>query len=230
MAEIDDGLAPSTESCLRWALASWKEWIADPDRECNGGDMVEWFFGYFVPKAQAALVCEEAVSERYRRALLDILDGAPATEPKEENYDWETDLKLIYRNGCQNAHWHCARIARRALTPTEPEAPELVQAAKLVVARWQGGDLAGAVRELAALVGEEAPEPGPLSLRLDHVGFSVRTFNVLTSLGVKTLADLVKLTPRAILVHPHSGRRTLKEITEELASRDLKLAEGNGNV
>lgn len=44
---------------LREALAKWNECIADPDRDCSGADMVQWFFNTFVPAAQAA-VCLEA--------------------------------------------------------------------------------------------------------------------------------------------------------------------------
>ena len=40
---------------LRLALEGWRDWIKDPNRECSGADMVEWFFGQFVPAAKEAL-------------------------------------------------------------------------------------------------------------------------------------------------------------------------------
>jgi len=44
---------------LRLALEGWRDWIKDPNRECSGADMVEWFFGQFVPAAQQALANEK---------------------------------------------------------------------------------------------------------------------------------------------------------------------------
>lgn len=47
--------APQMLRCLRGALIQWSEAIGDDDYPVDGGDMVEWFLGEFVPEAKRAI-------------------------------------------------------------------------------------------------------------------------------------------------------------------------------
>ena len=44
---------PKAEDVLRWADEYWRE-LGD-DEDVNGGDMVNWFFGEFLPVARASI-------------------------------------------------------------------------------------------------------------------------------------------------------------------------------
>jgi hypothetical protein len=52
---MDDDDKTEAEQVLAEALDHWKEAVADPDLPVNGGDLVDWFFGQFVPDACKAL-------------------------------------------------------------------------------------------------------------------------------------------------------------------------------
>ena len=51
--------APAMRDVLRAALHYWARSIEDENLEVSGADMVEWFFGTFVPAATTALAATE---------------------------------------------------------------------------------------------------------------------------------------------------------------------------
>jgi len=56
-----------------------------------------------------------------------------------------------------------------------------------------------------------------------HIWFTNRTFNCLTSEGIKTIRDLVGKSHNDLLKIPNFGRKSLKEVVEELAKHNLHL-------
>jgi DNA-directed RNA polymerase subunit alpha len=62
-----------------------------------------------------------------------------------------------------------------------------------------------------------------LSKPIEELDLSVRASNCLQNQGVKTLADLVKLTERDMLQIRNLGKTSLKEIKKKLADIGLAL-------
>lgn len=60
---------------------------------------------------------------------------------------------------------------------------------------------------------------------ISDIVWTVRTYNCLTAENIKTVGQLVKMTPNQLLKIPNFGRKSLKEVEVELANFDLKLAE-----
>ena len=57
----------------------------------------------------------------------------------------------------------------------------------------------------------------------DYLYLSVRALNCLQSENILTLNELLRKTENELLKLPNMGKTTLKEIKEELASKNLKL-------
>lgn len=63
---------------------------------------------------------------------------------------------------------------------------------------------------------------------INDLYLSVRAYNALVGLGLKTVRDLVNLTPNQILTTKNVGRHTLKEIIRVLKEEGLSLREPDG--
>jgi DNA-directed RNA polymerase alpha subunit len=55
------------------------------------------------------------------------------------------------------------------------------------------------------------------------IWFTNRTFNCLKSENIKTISDLVKFSHNELLKIPNLGRKSLKEVVDELAAHNLHL-------
>lgn len=64
-----------------------------------------------------------------------------------------------------------------------------------------------------------------LAIAIDELELSVRTYNCLSSIDVKTIGDLVKKTPADLLQIPNFGRISFREVTDLLHHFDLTLAQ-----
>jgi len=69
------------------------------------------------------------------------------------------------------------------------------------------------------------PKISTNDLEIDDLNISQRTVNALIYNNVKTIDDLLKLTPIDILRTPNAGRHTLNNIISELAVYGLKLSD-----
>jgi DNA-directed RNA polymerase alpha subunit len=69
---------------------------------------------------------------------------------------------------------------------------------------------------------EQRPSPH-LEKGIDDIEWTVRTLNCLNSDNIKTVDQLVKLTANQLLKIPNFGRKSLKEVRDELAQLNLKL-------
>ena len=69
---------------------------------------------------------------------------------------------------------------------------------------------------------EQRPSPY-LEKSIDDIEWTVRTLNCLNSDNIKTVDQLVKLTDNQLLRIPNFGRKSLKEVRDELAQLNLKL-------
>jgi len=70
---------------------------------------------------------------------------------------------------------------------------------------------------------EEKPNP-ILEKSIGEIEWTARTFNCLISENIKTVDQLVKLTANQLLKIPNFGRKSLKEVRDELAEFNLKLS------
>ena len=62
-----------------------------------------------------------------------------------------------------------------------------------------------------------------LNTSVDELELSVRSQNVLKNEGIKTLGELVRWSEARLLRHPNFGRKSLREVNEELARFNLRL-------
>src|SRR3989344_564427 len=60
---------------------------------------------------------------------------------------------------------------------------------------------------------------------LEELEVSVRTANLFKNIGIKTIGELIALTPRQIIGYRNSGQKTLREIQDVLADLGLSLAQ-----
>ena len=67
------------------------------------------------------------------------------------------------------------------------------------------------------------PEIEEFSLDIRKVGFSVRTVNGLLSKEIKTLGQLLEYTPKELKTARNFGDKSLEEVIQVLAKRNLKL-------
>ena len=58
---------------------------------------------------------------------------------------------------------------------------------------------------------------------IDELEISVRSFGVLQALGVKSLADLARLSAEDVLAAPHATKLVLAELNEILTEVGLKF-------
>lgn len=66
-------------------------------------------------------------------------------------------------------------------------------------------------------------EEETLSESVKALGLCVRTKNCLLGERIDTIGALLQQSPASLLMVPHLGRRSVKEIEEVLAARGLKL-------
>ena len=95
-------------------------------------------------------------------------------------------------------------------------------------------ELFGLARELN--VEAEGIEIGPryeavvtgegLDIRIEELDLTVRSFNCLKREGINTLAQLVNLTEHQLINIRNFGQKSVDEVLEKLAERDLKLKDG----
>ena len=95
-------------------------------------------------------------------------------------------------------------------------------------------ELFGLARELN--VEAEGIEMGPryeavvtgegLDIRIEELDLTVRSFNCLKREGINTLAQLVNLTEHQLINIRNFGQKSVDEVLEKLAERDLKLKDG----
>jgi len=63
-----------------------------------------------------------------------------------------------------------------------------------------------------------------LAMAVGDLNLSVRAWNCFNSVGIKTVADLVKYTPEKLRLIKHLGKTTLRQIQIELSGYGLELA------
>jgi DNA-directed RNA polymerase alpha subunit len=68
-----------------------------------------------------------------------------------------------------------------------------------------------------------ATTPSVLLVSIDELEISVRPFNCLYNNGIRTLGDLVKMTPSELMRLDNFGRKSLKDVVSALAHYGLKL-------
>ncbi len=95
-------------------------------------------------------------------------------------------------------------------------------------------ELFGLARELN--VEAEGIEIGPryeaevtgegLDIRIEELDLTVRSFNCLKREGINTLAQLVNLTEHQLMNIRNFGQKSVDEVLEKLAERDLQLKDG----
>lgn len=76
------------------------------------------------------------------------------------------------------------------------------------------------VSEVIIALGETLTSTKPVS----GLDLTTRSHNSLGAVGVRTVGELVKLTPAEILALPNAGKKTLTEIIETLGDFNLVLA------
>ena len=67
------------------------------------------------------------------------------------------------------------------------------------------------------------PEEWPLA----QIGLSVRTLNILESVGILTVKDFLNATDEVLLAIPNCGQKTLNEVRIILTNLGYKLHETN---
>lgn len=118
-------------------------------------------------------------------------------------------------------------IKKRLPPPAPPPArtPQQEREALSRVRAWQAYKRAGGEMELDSP--ENAPPPAtPLDTELKGLGFSARARQAFSRLDITTLRELVTKTGDDLLALRNFGPTTLIEISDKLAERGLKLAEG----
>ena len=71
----------------------------------------------------------------------------------------------------------------------------------------------------------KAEKPVKISLPIEELGLSVRSFNCLTRAGIKTTDDLVRMTEEELIKVRNLGRKSLEEILITLESVGLSIME-----
>jgi hypothetical protein len=56
-----EGVAQGMHTLLATSLARWQDYIGNPDLQCSGSEMVDWFFEHFAPQARRLLDAAKAV-------------------------------------------------------------------------------------------------------------------------------------------------------------------------
>jgi DNA-directed RNA polymerase subunit alpha len=64
-----------------------------------------------------------------------------------------------------------------------------------------------------------------LSRSVDEMELSVRAANILQGAEIKTIGQLVEVSPRRLMLLPHCGRHVVADIHTELGRLGLKLAD-----
>lgn len=67
-----------------------------------------------------------------------------------------------------------------------------------------------------------------LALKIEELGFTPRTTELLKNAGIKTFEDLCKKGEKGIKSIKNVGKKTLKDITESLNKKGLELSENEG--
>lgn len=92
-------------------------------------------------------------------------------------------------------------------------------------------DSSGFGSDSLPMMGDIAPIDGDLSypdylsLTIDELDFSVRTFNCLKRANINTVADLIQNSPSSLMNVRNMGKKSIDEIIKKLDSMDLSLAE-----
>jgi hypothetical protein len=76
-----------------------------------------------------------------------------------------------------------------------------------------------------ARVWQSGPSDDWQSVKIDRLGFSVRTLGFLKTAHIETLGQLVSKRSVELSHVPHFGRKRINEVKEKLAALNLKLAE-----
>jgi len=69
-----------------------------------------------------------------------------------------------------------------------------------------------------------------LNTRLSELNFTVRALNILLSLGVYTIGDLIRCTPKKLMKCRNFGKKTLREVNELLEVLHLKLGMSEDSI
>lgn len=80
-----------------------------------------------------------------------------------------------------------------------------------------------AIGDETALTDDQIAEREKLSLPITELNLSVRARKATSKFGVKTVGDLVKLSPEDLMEARNFGVTSLNEIREKLAEQGLKL-------
>lgn len=109
-----------------------------------------------------------------------------------------------------------------ALNPDEA----LRQAAEILVDRLQmftDPDRTRATDEMPGLVQPLTPAGGLDEVLIEDLELGVRSYNCLKREGIQTVGDLVSKTEAELLNIPNFGKKSIDEVKEKLAERDLSL-------
>ncbi len=109
-----------------------------------------------------------------------------------------------------------------ALNPDEA----LRQAAEILVDRLQmftDPDRTRATDEMPGLVPPLTPAGGLDEVLIEDLELGVRSYNCLKREGIQTIGDLVSKTEAELLNIPNFGKKSIDEVKEKLAERDLSL-------
>ncbi len=109
-----------------------------------------------------------------------------------------------------------------ALNPDEA----LRQAAEILVDRLQmftDPDRTRATDEMPGLVQPLTPAGGLDEVLIEDLELGVRSYNCLKREGIQTIGDLVSKTEAELLNIPNFGKKSIDEVKEKLAERDLSL-------
>lgn len=64
-------------------------------------------------------------------------------------------------------------------------------------------------------------------MRIDEIGLSVRTYNVLSRTGIRTVEELKSMSDEELCKVRNLGRKSLLEILEKLKSLGIERCETN---
>lgn len=106
-------------------------------------------------------------------------------------------------------------------TPVKPCAS--CEAANFLRSKLSKEDFNVLLEKIRATTPKETPPS--LESSIDILDLTLRPYNCLKAENILTIGDLIKNTPRDLLMISNLGRKALSEIKEKLAERQLGLAE-----